>query len=37
MDHTFLFAYCITDGELENMTEQQRSIILGVCIQNETK
>ena len=28
MDDTLLFAYCITDGELDNMNEIQKSIIL---------
>ena len=30
MDDTLLFAYCITDGELDNMNEIQKSIILHV-------
>jgi hypothetical protein len=44
MDNTLLFAYCITDGEFENMNEIQKSIILRILsdereyyIQNETK
>ena len=36
MDDTLLFAYCITDGELDNMTEIQKSIILHV-VKNITK
>ena len=30
MDNTLLFAYCITDGELDNFTEQQKKSILHV-------
>ena len=30
MDHTLWLAYCITDGEFENMNEIQKSIILRV-------
>ena len=30
MDDTLLFALCITDGELDNMNEIQKSIILHV-------
>ena len=30
MDHTLWLAYCITDGEFENMNEIQKSIILHV-------
>ena len=44
MDNTLLFAYCITDGEIDNMSEEQKSIILRILsderkyyIQNETK
>jgi hypothetical protein len=30
MDNTLLFAYCITDGELNKMSEEQKSIILRI-------
>ena len=30
MDNTLLFAYCITDGELDNMTGMQKSSIIRV-------
>ena len=28
MDKTLLFCYCITDGALDDMTEEQRSAII---------
>ena len=42
MDNTLLFTYCITDGEIDNMSEKQKSIILRILserdhIKNETK
>lgn len=36
MDHTLWLAYCITDGEFENMNEIQKSIIIHV-IKNMAK
>lgn len=30
MDSTLLFCYCITDGALDDMTEEQRSAIIRV-------
>ena len=30
MDKTLLFCYCITDGAIDDMTEEQRSVIIRV-------
>ena len=30
MDSTLLFCYCITDGALDDMTEEQRTAIIRV-------
>ena len=39
MDKTLLFCYCITDGALDDMTEEQRTSIIRAieCILKEHK